>query len=505
MNFLIEVEKNLQAAENLKSDMIYHPILGFSFYSHIKTPQNLSRVTDSFSLLDQYEQYQAISEPQRRKAFLAILNNPQLDLEQKIADITSSNQEESKEVGSVLDEKKNWRECVDLYDNFENLLVQHIATTEESGRLQIFDLIMWGFFSAKFFSDKDAQVILNKLTTIEQFQMSGLLNYNQKMRLLIKLYTNWNLDLNASIEKLLENPSLGSKPLSTLVVPEEQLSQIMVQQFALEEELELKKHRAEQERKANEGTMCNMCLVELHDEDEDVFILDSCVHCFHESCLTLYIHSQMKESKVPVKCPEENCIAELTNADLKDLLKKEDFDKLYDLTLKNFLFSSGKGILYCPNPGCEYACFLDTDQKKFNCPACGSKYCLECQNEDHEGSCLENMWDKEIALLPSIRSYKACPACKFWIEKISGCDHMVCRCTFEFCMNCGIPWDIQLLHGCRKVSDYTILDKLKDIDDPNIDNFYKDFLNRHHRRNRGPKEDDKKTKYLKRLAKKNNK
>jgi hypothetical protein len=32
---------------------------------------------------------------------------------------------------------------------------------------------------------------------------------------------------------------------------------------------------------------------------------------------------------------------------------------------------------------------------------------------------------------------KQCPSCKFWVEKSEGCDHMTCRCSFEFCYICG--------------------------------------------------------------------
>lgn len=35
------------------------------------------------------------------------------------------------------------------------------------------------------------------------------------------------------------------------------------------------------------------------------------------------------------------------------------------------------------------------------------------------------------------QKYKQCPNCKFWVSKNEGCDHMTCRCKYEFCYKCG--------------------------------------------------------------------
>ena len=35
------------------------------------------------------------------------------------------------------------------------------------------------------------------------------------------------------------------------------------------------------------------------------------------------------------------------------------------------------------------------------------------------------------------KKFKQCPRCKFWVEKNDGCDHMTCKCKFEFCYKCG--------------------------------------------------------------------
>ena len=43
---------------------------------------------------------------------------------------------------------------------------------------------------------------------------------------------------------------------------------------------------------------------------------------------------------------------------------------------------------------------------------------------------------------------KQCAQCKFWVEKAEGCNHMTCRCKYQFCYICGGKWGIG--HLCSK-------------------------------------------------------
>ena len=45
--------------------------------------------------------------------------------------------------------------------------------------------------------------------------------------------------------------------------------------------------------------------------------------------------------------------------------------------------------------------------------------------------------DKKFFEFAKGAKFKQCPKCKFWVEKSEGCDHMTCKCTFQFCYKCG--------------------------------------------------------------------
>lgn len=100
---------------------------------------------------------------------------------------------------------------------------------------------------------------------------------------------------------------------------------------------------------------------------------------------------------------------------------------------------------WCPTPGCQAVFAFDEALTNYKCPTCKKHYCLRCKCEMHTGlNCEEyrsmahlNEDDKKFMILVKGAKYKQCPNCKFWVEKNEGCDHMTCRCKYEFCYVCG--------------------------------------------------------------------
>jgi len=79
------------------------------------------------------------------------------------------------------------------------------------------------------------------------------------------------------------------------------------------------------------------------------------------------------------------------------------------------------------------------------CPMCEKEYCLKCRVIFHKDeTCKEyqvsaNVSEEDRLTLKFMKGkkYKQCGKCKFWVEKNQGCDHMTCRCSYQFCYKCG--------------------------------------------------------------------
>lgn len=69
-------------------------------------------------------------------------------------------------------------------------------------------------------------------------------------------------------------------------------------------------------------------------------------------------------------------------------------------------------------------------------------YCSQCHFEKHKGECDPH----QLAFFQNTLHYRQCVRCKNVIEKSAGCNHMTCRCRYQFCYVCGAKWSAS--HVC---------------------------------------------------------
>ncbi|KAL4512950.1 hypothetical protein ABPG72_017635 [Tetrahymena utriculariae] len=212
----------------------------------------------------------------------------------------------------------------------------------------------------------------------------------------------------------------------------------------------------EQEIIENHGTMmmdhnqgedwvCEICYEPMM--SNDIFFL-ICEHIFHKVCLSKYFNTLISQKQFPINCPNSECILPVQQYQIQEILSEEDFIKYEKFTLQNYIDSNADEISWCPTSNCEYAFIIDNGQTKLNCPGCKKLYCLACKSDFHEGqTCKEyqisNKYteqDKNFEQLVKGQKFKQCSKCKMWVEKITGCDHMTCRCRYQFCYKCGGPY-----------------------------------------------------------------
>lgn len=129
-------------------------------------------------------------------------------------------------------------------------------------------------------------------------------------------------------------------------------------------------------------------------------------------------------------------------------------DRYADQIGRHFLTNRATEWLKCPEPQCgglvRFSAIPDREAV-VNCH-CGATWCSACQNDAHwPATCdqakvyrqkLEERGDylpiRDITFghLTSVK-VRSCPHCHVLMEKVEGCDHIVCRCGKSFCYGCG--------------------------------------------------------------------
>ncbi|KAI0843063.1 hypothetical protein F5Y06DRAFT_304583 [Hypoxylon sp. FL0890] len=94
---------------------------------------------------------------------------------------------------------------------------------------------------------------------------------------------------------------------------------------------------------------------------------------------------------------------------------------------------------YCSNPEC--GAFISDDHKLEPlavCQQCGSHTCTKCSKPYHQGDCpVEG--SKELEAVAAKEGWKHCYKCNRLVEKLDGCDSVVCPCGASFCYKCSAP------------------------------------------------------------------
>jgi len=162
--------------------------------------------------------------------------------------------------------------------------------------------------------------------------------------------------------------------------------------------------------------------------------------CFYDrNCITnLFTKATTDESLFPPKCCSQSIPFEQIRTILSPQLIQTFQKKTEEFGTQN--------RLYCYNGTCSN--FLGraapTEREKVSvvCAECSTSTCSFCKNEGHAAHvpCKNDVAAQQVLTLGSQNGWMACPSCHHLVEKDGGCNHMVCRCTNEFCYACGVKW-----------------------------------------------------------------
>lgn len=164
--------------------------------------------------------------------------------------------------------------------------------------------------------------------------------------------------------------------------------------------------------------------VEGHDHNNDV-----CTECF-TSHLEIEVETKMWNQ---VSCPQ--CPLMLQREEIHILASAETWTR-YQQFAQRAALSENPAYRYCFSTSCDSGQVHD-GELVFACQSCGHCHCTVCNTNWHENDTCEQYQARhqarqqaEAASEVMVQSTtKPCPACNSNIEKIDGCDHMICKST----------------------------------------------------------------------------
>eukprot|EP00567_Pseudictyota_dubia_P002301 CAMPEP_0197467328 /NCGR_PEP_ID=MMETSP1175-20131217/65512_1 /TAXON_ID=1003142 /ORGANISM="Triceratium dubium, Strain CCMP147" /LENGTH=888 /DNA_ID=CAMNT_0043003397 /DNA_START=303 /DNA_END=2969 /DNA_ORIENTATION=+ len=236
---------------------------------------------------------------------------------------------------------------------------------------------------------------------------------------------------------------------------------------------------------------CEICFDDFPTE-ENMLALE-CGHSFCKNCWHGFVEQIVggnHQTVMSATCPAQQCRA-LVDRRIIQAIGDPNFLPRFDQhQLDSFVQGNRRMVRWCPGPDCQCAAILPPDDffpddegennitggeatggrgRYFLCGSCRTEFCFYCGLAPHGGTdCRQNVaaandddaaataaaaeaaahaaaaaaeaMDREATRqLTSTRDdkkRKECPNCKVMIEKLGGCNRMVCKCSHSFCWLC---------------------------------------------------------------------
>lgn len=175
---------------------------------------------------------------------------------------------------------------------------------------------------------------------------------------------------------------------------------------------------------ADHGEICLLCLS--HPETSWSSVSEcGCRFCLQ--CMEMYVTSCVRSGRVPVSCPDGNCLksssSQLTRQEVKALVT-DDIFLLYLRLLLNREVACNADLMWCPRPGCDSVCSL----------------VKETLNNNHNSSTSTVSTTNSTTETKRRKRHKLLPLIPARSERRTAVSVTCANCRFEFCSTCRSPW-----------------------------------------------------------------
>ncbi|CDW89108.1 e3 ubiquitin-protein ligase rnf14 [Stylonychia lemnae] len=213
-----------------------------------------------------------------------------------------------------------------------------------------------------------------------------------------------------------------------------------------------------------EETNCEICYQLLVGHD-NFLILNACGHYFCKSCMHQYAEDLINQGEISkLLCPHySGCKTFLTEVNLRSINIPEDqIEKLTKFSI-NQAIEKMDDFGWCPVTACGAPAEVDKVKNFGQCTQCRFVFCITCREKYHffkqcpalkihntnydqleKDAQIDNFVKNQFNQIQEQMNLhyikqctKQCPNCKFTIQKVDGCNKMICsRCGIFFCWMC---------------------------------------------------------------------
>ncbi|CAD8115300.1 unnamed protein product [Paramecium primaurelia] len=261
-------------------------------------------------------------------------------------------------------------------------------------------------------------------------------------------------DLEEYPFKVEQDPNINEeneKQIQDSIENDQKIAQSIQQQEELQKNQNLKKINFD----------CLICF-ESYDVESSAITLE-CDHRFCKQCIQEQIYSQMDIGKFKendLVCPQ--CHKSI-DFHIIQYCAPDCSQKINDLRVKNLdNNASNERLVRCPGKGCPEQYYISFYLEFPTCITCKLQFCANGCDKVHQGMTCDQYQKKTRT--KQEKGLVSCPKCKIQIFKDGGCNHMTCKCKYEFCFVCSKPYKPKRECNCpQNTTIDRFYDRLKDF------------------------------------------
>ncbi|KAI0532787.1 hypothetical protein GGR58DRAFT_488866 [Xylaria digitata] len=186
-----------------------------------------------------------------------------------------------------------------------------------------------------------------------------------------------------------------------------------------------------QVRRTRQKRLCEACGEQKHFAE---LSRAPCQHEYCRQCLSrLFRDAMVDESLFPPRCCKQHIPLDKSQLFLDANVVRQFRQKALELSTPN--------RTYCHNMSC--AAFIPPANCSYTTATCGEcrrQTCTTCKGVSHDGDCPNDEQLQQVIQLAREQGWQRCQNSWGIVEPNTGCNHMTCRCGFQFCYACGARW-----------------------------------------------------------------